>query len=182
MEGLDLFEPGASSDLSDDFTEIASQLRKAIEWAVHPQPEAEPERIDIELLEALEKLVPRQSGIIESVEARGRIFRNGQKRYTLTRESSRRVVTALRKARAVQERICSISGVIPEMDKDNYTFTLRGTEDGREHLCTFPPDLMDEVLLAFNTDKRVTVSGRETLNNGNIEVSIIATTAEQPPA
>ena len=65
------------------------------------------------------------------------------------------------------------------MDKDNFTFTLRGTDDGREHFCSFPPELIDEVLLAFNTDKRVTVSGRETLGNGNIEVSIVATSEEQ---
>jgi hypothetical protein len=180
IKQLKLPDGGSSEELGNEFEEIGNQLQQAIEWAMNARPGVESEQIDIELLEALEKLVPRQTGIVESVEVRGRIFKNAQKRYPLTRESSKSVSNALRKARAMQERICSITGVIPEMDKDNFTFTLRGTEDGREHVCIFPPELIDEVLLAFNTDKRVTVSGRETLGNGNIDVSIVATSEVDP--
>ncbi len=172
---LKLPDDGAADDLNEAFKEIGNQLQQAIEWALKTTSDSvNTSEIDLELLEALEKLVPRQTGIVESVELRGRIFKNAHKRYPLTRESSKRVSNALRKARSTQERICQISGLIPEVDKDNFTFTLRGTDDGNEHFCSFPPELIDEVLLAFNTDKRVTVSGRETLGNGNIEVSIIA--------
>lgn len=178
---LKLPDGSSAEDLSEEFEEIGKQLQQAIQWALKATPDsADTSEIDLELLEALEKLVPRQTGVVESVEVRGRIFKNAHKRYLLTRESSKCVSNALRKARSTQERICQISGLIPEMDKDNFTFTLRGTDDGREHFCSFPPELIDEVLLAFNTDKRVTVSGRETLGNGNIEVSIIATSQEQP--
>ena len=175
LKQLKLPDGGSADDLSEAFEEIGNQLQQAIEWALKTTSDsADTSEIDLELLEALEKLVPRQTGIVESVELRGRIFKNAHKRYPLTRESSKRVSNALRKARSTQERICQISGLIPEVDKDNFTFTLRGTDDGNEHFCSFPPELIDEVLLAFNTDKRVTVSGRETLGNGNIEVSIIA--------
>lgn len=174
LKQLKLPDGGSADDLSEAFEEIGNQLQQAIEWALKTTLDsADTSEIDLELLEALEKLVPRQTGIVESVELRGRIFKNAHKRYPLTRESSKRVSNALRKARSTQERICQISGLIPEVDKDNFTFTLRGTDDGSEHFCSFPPELIDEVLLAFNTDKRVTVSGRETLGNGNIEVSII---------
>lgn len=174
LKQLKLPDGGSADDLSEAFEEIGNQLQQAIEWALKTTSDsADTSEIDLELLEALEKLVPRQTGIVESVELRGRIFKNAHKRYPLTRESSKRVSNALRKARSTQERICQISGLIPEVDKDNFTFTLRGTDDGSEHFCSFPPELIDEVLLAFNTDKRVTVSGRETLGNGNIEVSII---------
>ncbi len=161
--------------------QIGSQLQTAIQWPLETDSHtAAGSDIDLDLLEALEKLVPRQSGIVESIEIRGRIFSNAHARYSLTRESSKRVSTALRKARSIQERICQVSGVIPEMDKDNFTFTLRDTSDGRDHCCYFPPDLIDEILLAFNTDRRVTVSGRETLGNGNIDVSLIASSDDQP--
>ena len=174
LKQLKLPDGGSADDLSEAFEEIGNQLQQAIEWALKTTSDsADTSEIDLELLEALEKLVPRQTGIVESVELRGRIFKNTHKRYPLTRESSKRVSNALRNARSTQERICQISGLIPEVDKDNFTFTLRGTDDGSEHFCSFPPELIDEVLLAFNTDKRVTVSGRETLGNGNIEVSII---------
>lgn len=174
LKQLKLPDGGSADDLSEAFEEIGNQLQQAIEWALKTTLDsADTSEIDLELLEALEKLVPRQTGIVESVELRGRIFKNAHKRYPLTRESSKRVSNALRKARSTQERICQVSGLIPEVDKDNFTFTLRGTDDGSEHFCSFPPELIDEVLLAFNTDKRVTVSGRETLGNGNIEVSII---------
>jgi hypothetical protein len=178
---LKLPDGSSAEDLSEEFEEMGNQLQRAIQWALDATPDsADANGIDLELLEALEKLVPRQTGIVESIEVRGRIFKNAQKRFPLTRDSSKCVSNALRKARSTQERICQISGLIPEMDKDNFTFTLRGTNDGREHFCSFPPDLIDEILLAFNTDKRVTISGRETLGSGNIDVSIVATSEEQP--
>lgn len=178
-EQLKLPDGSTVEDLSGDFEEIGNQLQQALQWAITANPDsAATSEIDLQLLEALEKLVPRQTGIVESVEVRGRIFKNAHQRYRLTRESSKRVSTALRKERSTQERICHVSGVIPEMDKDNFTFTLRGTADGREHCCSFPPELIDEILLAFNTDQRVTVSGRETLGNGNIEVTIVAASAD----
>jgi hypothetical protein len=178
---LKLPDGSSVDDLSEEFEELGNQLQKAIQWALKANPDsADASEIDLKMLEALEKLVPRQTGIVESVEVRGRIFKNAQKRYQLTRESAKCVSNALRSARSTQERICQISGLIPEIDKDNFTFTLRGTEDGREHFCSFPSELIDEVLLAFNTDKRVTVSGRETLGNGNIDVSIVVTSEEQP--
>ena len=158
--------------LVSDFAAIGQQLQQAIQWATSASDDETP--LDIDLLEALEKLVPPQTGIVKSIEVRGRIFSNAQFRYQLTRDTSHRVRTTLRNARQREEKITTVTGLIPALDKDNYIFTLRQTSDNRNHQCFFDSELLDEILDAFNTDKQVEVSGRENLANGDIDVSIVA--------
>lgn len=92
----------------------------------------------------------------------------------MKREDSQRVKKVLQKVRGREEKISTLEGMVSEMDRDNLTFTLRQTSDDRDHVCAFSSDLFDEVLAAFSQVVRVTVSGRETLMNGNIEVSIFS--------
>ncbi len=66
-----------------------------------------------------------------------------------------------------------------EFDKDNFSFTLRETDDAKEHFCTFPPELYDEVNEVFGGDLRIAVMGRENLENGEIEVALISREAEK---
>ncbi|TVR67571.1 MAG: hypothetical protein EA420_00345 [Candidatus Competibacteraceae bacterium] len=164
--------PGLSR--STDLDAIGARLEQAMAWALGAAVDAPGESMDIELLEALEKLVPPLTGTVTAIEVRGRLFGDAGQRYTLTRENSRQVRAVLRQRRSVQERIHTVAGLIPELDKDNFSFTLRQTDDQRDHLCFFAPELLDEVLEAFNFDKWVIVSGRENLANGNIDVSIVA--------
>ena len=42
----------------------------------------------------------------------------------------------------------------------------------KDHVCSFSAEIFDEVMAAFVSESRVAISGRETLKNGNIDVSI----------
>jgi len=158
-------------DSEDDLRLIGRELQKVMEWVSADDHTAQAQMLpDIAMLEALEYLVPRQSGAVESIEVRGQIFEGRRESFVLTRDATRAVSHALRHLRTTTVRICRVTGVIPEVDKDNLTFTLRETDDGCDHSCVFPSTLLDEVLLAFNADKWVTVHGNEDIRNGQIEV------------
>lgn len=161
-------------ELGSEFDEIGKQLEQALSWAIDAKPEEDNELLHIDLLEALEKLVPPQTGIVKSVELRGRIFRAHHACYQLTRDTSKRVRRALGKARVSQERISKVSGLVRELDKDDMSFTLRETDDSKDHVCRFPQEFFDDVLEVFNTDQRVTISGRENIKNGEIDVSLVS--------
>lgn len=169
----------AADESTAAFSAMGAKLELALKWAGKTMPDGEGEAIDIDLLEALEKLVPPKSGIVKSVEVRGRIFGGATKPYLLTRESTSSVRKALGKARATQERITKVVGLVREFDKDDFTFTLRETDDDKDHACRFPPEFYDDLLEAFNTDERVTISGREILKTYEIEVSLVS--REQAP-
>lgn len=171
---LNLGADEAPEELGSEFDEIGKQLEQALSWAINAKSEEDNEPLDINLLEALEKLVPPQTGIVKSVELRGRIFHAGLTRYQLTRETSKRVRRALGKARVSQERITIVSGLVREFDKDDLSFTLRETDDSKDHVCRFPQEFFDDVLEVFNTDQRVTISGRENIKNGGIDVSLVS--------
>lgn len=171
---LNLGAGEAPEDLGSEFDEIGKLLEQALSWAIDAKHEEDNEPLDIDLLEALEKLVPPQTGIVKSVELRGRIFRAGHARYQLTRDTSKRVRRALGKARVSQERIIKVTGLVRELDKDDPSFTLRETDDSKDHVCRFPQEFLDDVLEVFNTDQRVTISGRENIKNGEIDVSLVS--------
>lgn len=167
---------GTPDEAQAAFSAIGNRLETALTWAAKPDPEGEP--LSIELLEALEKLVPPLTGIVKVFELRGRMFPDANARYALTRESSKSVRKALTDARAVQEQISKVSGLVREFDKDALSFTLRITDDYKDHVCRFPPEFYDDLYEMFNTDQRVTISGRENLKTGEIDVSVVS--REQP--
>lgn len=175
----DISEEAEADDWDKGFEEIGSSLEHALEWATAPDAEDKPHGLGIAFLEALEKLVPPQRGVVKAVELRGRIFRGGRRHYRLTREASKKVRGALSQARITRERLCQVSGLVREFDKDNFSFTLRETDDGKEHFCTFLPELYDEVNEVFGGDLRIAVMGRENLENGEIEVALISRDAPE---
>lgn len=170
---LSLGKDEASEEIGYEFNEIGKLLEQALSWAIDAKREEDNELLDIDLLEALEKLVPPQTGIVKSVELRGQIFPAGRPHYLLTRDTSKRVRHALGKARISQERIIKVTGLVRELDKDEPSFTLRETDDSKDHVCRFPQEFLDDVLEVFNTDQRVTISGREIIKNGEIDVSLV---------
>jgi hypothetical protein len=155
------------------FRAMGEKLESALKWAGNTKPGEDGEAIDIGLLEALEKLVPPKSGIVKAVEVRGRMFGGAATRYPLTRDSSTSVRKALGKARASQEQISKVVGLVREFDKDDLSFSLRETDDGKDHTCRFLAEFYDDLLEAFNTDERVTISGRENLKTYEIDVSLV---------
>jgi len=156
------------------FSKIGEKLETAFDWALDEKTRQASGPLPIELLEALEKLIPPKTGIVRSIEVRGKFFPNPVARYCLTRETSNTVRKALVAARASQERIVKVQGLVREFDKDNFSFSLRNTDDGKEHSCLFPPEFFDDLIEAFNNDGRVTISGRENIKTGEIEVSLVS--------
>lgn len=173
--------PGAEADLLSDstideisisFSEMGRNLESALTWAMDVSRDDSLPAID--LLEALEKLVPPRSGIIKSIEVRGQIFSNPLVKFELTRESSTHVRKVLSAARASQEKITTVSGLIREFDKDDLSFTLRETSDGKDHVCRFQPEYYDDLFDAFSTDVRITISGMENIKTSEIDVSLVS--------
>ena len=166
-------------DDTSEMQKIGAALQQAISKSLSSASDDNIlEALDIELLEALEKLVPPSSGIVTEFQVGGTLVNREGKSYTLDRNVSKNVRKALQAVRGKVEKITTIEGTVSEMDKDNLSFTLRQTSDGKDHICTFSADLYDEVIDAFVNGHRATVSGRETLKNGNIEVSIFNTAVQ----
>lgn len=158
--------------LNADFMEMGNQLDAALKWATTTKPDQD-DALDIDLLEALEKLVPHQTGIVKELEIKGRLLGGGNG-YKLTREISKNVRRTLGKARVAQEKLATVSGLVRECDRDNFSFTLRESDDGKDHICAFPEEFLDDVLDVFNSEERITVTGRENLKNGKIDVSLVS--------
>ena len=168
-------EPEASAaTLSSEFAEIGKQMVQTMAWAISDNNNLPTPEPDIDLLEALEKLVPPQTGQIKAIELRGRIFSTGQPCYQLTRNTTLRVRQALNVARGAQERIIKVTGLVRQLDVDELVFTLRETDDAKDHLCRFESEYFDDVFESLNTPQRVTVSGRENLKNGQIDALLVS--------
>lgn len=163
----DLLQEGES-----EMQQIGAVLANAIQTSTDTHAEETLLTLEIELLEALEKLVPPLSGVVTEYEVAGTILGNEGRVFRLNRDISKQVKTVLQQVRGREEKITTLEGVVAEMDRDNLSFTLRQTSDSKDRHCTFSPDVFDEVLEAFVQATLVAISGRETLKNGNIEVSI----------
>lgn len=158
---------------ADEMQQIGEALRIAISTSLAGDEEGKAlKALDLTLLEVLEKLVPPASGIVTAFEVGGSLLGRQGKCYTLDRQVSNKVRHALHAVRYKEEQITTLKGVVAEMDKGNLSFTLRQTSDQKDHICMFQADIFDEVMEAFYSEYSVTISGRETLKNGNIEVSI----------
>lgn len=153
--------------------EIGTALQTAIELMQLNSNDSENlQKLDILLLEALEKISPPLSGIVTEFEVGGTLLNKENKKFVFNRESSRQIRTTLQAKRQEQEKITQIEGLVSKLDKDNLTCTLRETSDGKDHACSFSIETLDEVLEAFYHGARVTISGRETKSTGHIEISI----------
>lgn len=173
----DLLSEDASKEIEATFKEMSGLLENSLQWAIEECKEIseqETEPLSIELLEALDKLVPPQTGIIKEIEVRGRLFSTPYKKFELTRQASVFVRKNLTKVRAAQEKITTTSGLVRQFDKDDLTFTLRETTDGKEHLCSFQQEYYDILYEVFDKDIPITVSGMENLKTHKIEVYLVS--------
>jgi hypothetical protein len=171
----------ATDETCAAFSEMGQKLESALNWAIDTEANAATP-LSIDLLEALEKLVPPKSGIVKSIEVRGRIFSDPLAKFLLTRKSSACVRNALGIARASQEKITTVNGFVREFDKDDLSFTLRETSDGKDHVCRFQPEYYDELVDIFTSDERVTISGMENIKTYEIDVSLISRELSKPNA
>jgi hypothetical protein len=136
---------------------VEELLTKGLEWAT--APEDEPLRDTPEwsaITEALAKLAPPQSGVVEVVEVSGRLAGGRRKPRQLTRKTSERIATARKRLRPA--RISKASpGFVREFDKDKFKFILRDSQGSDIWPVIFAQDQYDDVYLAFETNKLVDV-------------------------
>ncbi|MDS4059137.1 MAG: hypothetical protein RKP73_11270 [Candidatus Contendobacter sp.] len=167
--------------LEPEYDEMGRRLAEALEWATPLASDQDSRTIDLDLLDALKKLVPPQTGLVEQVEVRGRLLRHQPRpAYTLTREATRRVGRA-RTQREPQATPLTATGLIEEFDKGRLTFILRYTDAGRDINCAITDELYDEVMELFQQDEvRATIFGLEIPGNRFVEVIHIARVLETP--
>ncbi len=165
--------------VEQQYDAVAKKFSEALHWASTADPEESAfPRIDLDLLKALERLVPPQTGAVERVELRGQLFKHlPDKRFELSRQASKKVSRALAKLRDPQEKVRSLSGLIDEFDKGKMTFTLRYTGEA-EYRCSISDELYDEVMELFMVDdERVTVTAWEASGKKTLEVIRIVRTS-----
>lgn len=151
----------------EPYQESGSALQAAIEWAMHDEPLLCPP--DVGFVEALEKLVPPMHGVVEQVELRGRIF-SDSRRYILNRTTTKKVKKYLTSYRANERTLVTIEGVVDELDRGRLTFIMRRTDDGLDRTFTFAEEFLDDVMIAFNSSVRVSISGRHATKKQPIEM------------
>lgn len=161
-------------DNDDEVQQLGAALSDAIAASVATEDSdaGSLDALQMDLLEAVEKLVPPLSGVITEFEVGGTILGNDVPPFRLNRTVAKRVKCMLETRRDAEEKITTLKGLVSEMDRDNFSFTLRQSSDCRDHVCFFSAEMFDEVLDAFVHEHSVEISGRETLKNGNIDVSI----------
>ncbi len=167
--------------LEQEYDEMGRWLAEALEWATLSASDEESRTIDLDLLDALKKLVPPQTGLVEQVEVRGRLLRHQPRHtYTLTREATRRVGRA-RTQREPQATPLTATGLIEEFDKGRLTFILRYTDANRDINCAIADELYDEVMELFQQDEvRATIFGLEVPGKRHAEVIHITRVPETP--
>ncbi|MBF0392319.1 MAG: hypothetical protein HQL38_06520 [Alphaproteobacteria bacterium] len=142
------------------FQALTQDFAGALSWAVKGDgADASPR---LQLLEAMEKLVPPRHGLIEKVYIGGRIFGAAERPFILDRDVTRKVRQALAFARVVQEEIKTVLGEARELDKDKMSFRLHEDSTGTDYVCQFQEDLYEDVLDVFTGDEMITVTLRVT--------------------
>jgi hypothetical protein len=141
--------------------QAAEKLEAGLRWAAGsteaPLPaEGHEERLSI--LRAALLLTPPLGGAISEVEVSGQWIGRGRA-VRLTRDARRRVHAELN--RISTERVLKYVGRVGEVDRDNLSFTLRDTEEGRDRKVSFPEELLDDVIQALSDARLVAVAGVE---------------------
>lgn len=148
-------------DLTDDpkvLDEVSRLLNDGLEWvSATDGKEAGSTREWVAIVEAVSHLTPPQKGVIESVEIGGLLTKRRKQTFTLTRVASERVSYARKKLAASNPSEVTFEGLVREFDKDQLTFWLRKTDGSNILHVSFTADQYDDALLAFDTERVVTV-------------------------
>lgn len=145
-------------DASEQLKTLGHDFSEALSWAVDRSADTSSPKL--QLLEAMEKLVPPQHGLIERVYIGGSLISDGHREYVLDRDVTKKVRKALISARDRTEQIITLVGEPRELDKDRLSFRLRTATSEGDYTCTFQEDMYEDVLDAFTADEQMTVSLR----------------------
>lgn len=107
-------------------------VQEGLAWATSDQTLPQGDVADekwLAILEAMKRLAPGTSGPVVSVDVWGRLIGPSEKRFRLTRDSTRKIrsaLTELKKRHGVELTV--LSGLIRELDLDRMTMILRGNQ------------------------------------------------------
>jgi len=159
--------------LQDNLWEQGKIFSDALDWATDGSAN-EPR---LPFLEAMEKLIPPQTGLIETVYIGGRLVKGKKKEYLLNRRATKKVREALSRARIVEEKTFPLSGYPREFDKDRLSFRLRANEI--DYTCLFQEELYDDIMEIFTSDEMINVMLTVKSNSTSGEVIAIARNTDQ---
>lgn len=160
--------PLDDNTLQDDLWAQGKIFSDALDWATNGSSN-EPR---LPFLEAMEKLIPPQTGLIETVYIGGRLVKGKNREYILDRNSTKKVREALSRARIVEEKTFPLSGYPREFDKDRLSFRLRANEI--DYTCLFQEELYDDIMEIFTSDEMINVMLTVKNNSTSGEVIAIA--------
>ena len=132
-------------------------LKEGLQWVTRPEsPELPQTPRSAAIVEALVQLAPKQKGVVSLVEVSGDLAGHPQTVFRLTRISSDRINHA-RKRLSIDRHVRTYEGFIREFDKDRLTFILRTATGETLRAVSFSEDQYEDALLAFDTERAVTI-------------------------
>ena len=149
--------PNFQFDDKPTMDKVQELLSKGLDWATAPEEGTlndTPEWSAI--VDALAKLAPPQTGIVETVEISGSLTGRRRKPLRLTRKTSDRIASA-RKRLKPNKISLTHEGDAREFDKDKLTFILRDGMGKTIWPVVFSQEQYDDVYLAFDSNKLVNV-------------------------
>ena len=132
-------------------------LKEGLQWVTRPESQELPQTSrSAAIIEALVQLAPQQKGVVSLVEVSGDLVGHPRTIFQLTRISSDRINHA-RKRLAVARHVRTHEGFIREFDKDKLTFILRTATGETLRTVSFSEEQYEDALLAFDTERFVTI-------------------------
>lgn len=154
-------EPPAQQNITEDpkvLEEVSRLLNIGLEWASAADgKESGTTQEWAAIVEAVSHLTPPQKGVVDSVEIGGLLAGHRRQPVLLSREASERIGFARKKFAAKTSSEAAYEGLVREFDKTHLTFWLRQPDDTNILHVSFTADQYDDVWLAFDTDRVVTV-------------------------
>ncbi len=121
------------------------------------------------IINALAKLAPPHKGTVEEVQVSGALAGSTYRTVRLTRQTTRRISEA-RRVLSPDVQSYTDTGYIREFDKDRLTFILRNAKGETLRLVEFSEEQYDDALVAFETDRSVTIVTTQSAGAANFEL------------
>jgi len=164
-------------DEIDVMNRVRPLLTRGLSWAGAPEspslsldsslPQSNAEWTAI--VTALSKLAPPQKGAVREVEVSGLLAGTKNRPVRLTRAATRRISEARRHVN-LDVRSHTEIGYIREFDKDRLTFILRTATGETVRAVELSEDQYEDALVAFETDRMVTIVTAETIGEPYAEL------------
>jgi hypothetical protein len=160
--------PAESFD-ADMLDQIRVLLDRGLSWAETESLYADSTPEWTAIINALAKLAPPQRGTVQEVQVSGVLAGSDYRTVRLTRKTTRRISEA-RKVLSPDVQPHTDTGYVREFDKDRLTFILRNARGETLRSVEFFEEQYDDALVAFETDRPVTIVTIEIAGAANAEL------------